>query len=122
MSTPYEVDKHDDLSYGFDMSGIFTQAKRNKSLRDSGLFAKYPYLEDAILIAVIHHVYVVYKRETPSYFFIDRNDNAKLLKVISDTDKLNIDSLVEIVESLMPEGAYHGRKERSEAVRPESKR
>jgi hypothetical protein len=85
------------------MGGIYAQAKRNKSLRDSGLFEEHPYLEDAILVAVIHHIYVVFKRDIASYFFIDKNYNAKVMKVISDTDKLTIDSLVAIVESLLQE-------------------
>jgi hypothetical protein len=114
MLPSYEVDNSTKHSYGFPMSGIYTQAKRNKRLRDAGVFSEHPYLEDAILIAVIHHIYVVYKRETPSYFFLDLNDNAKLLKVVSDTDKLNIDSLVAIVESQLGETKY-GSKESSQS-------
>jgi hypothetical protein len=107
-----QVDNQRDEGYGFVVSGIYTQVHRNKLLCDSGLLKSFPDLANAIQLAAIHRIYVLYKRETSSYYFVDpASGDARVLKVIQKADKLSIDSLVAIVESLLGEETKYGREE-----------
>lgn len=110
MRNNRQVDTAGEHAYGENVSGIYTQAKRNKVLRDAGLLEDHSDLANAIQIAVIHGIYVLYKREKSSYYFVDMtNDEAKILKVLENADKLGVDKLVDIVESLLGEVTRHVR-------------
>jgi hypothetical protein len=107
-----QVDNQSRLGYGFIVSGIYTQVHRNKLLCSSGLLKGYPDLANAIQVAVIHRIYVLYKREIGSYYFVELySGGSRVLKVIQKADKLSIDSLVAIVESLLGEETKYGREE-----------
>jgi hypothetical protein len=83
-------------------SKIFAQAHLDKHLRDSGLFDDKPNLSDAILVGVIHMVYVLYKRESRAYFFIRlQDDKYECLLVLSESQKLSLGELVPIVENVL---------------------
>jgi hypothetical protein len=55
---------------------------------------------------------VLYKREISSYYFVELSSGgSRVLKVIQKADKLNVSSLVAIVESLLGEETKYGREE-----------
>jgi hypothetical protein len=83
-------------------SKILAQAHLDKNLRDSGLFVDKPNLSDAILVGVIHLVYVLYKRESRSYSLIRLQDEGyQCLLVLSNSRKLSLGELVPIVENVL---------------------
>jgi hypothetical protein len=89
---------------------IYNKASRDIKLRSSGLFVAAPYLEDALLIAVVHFVYVLYQREDNLYYFIKLlpETGYELLLQSYQESKLSIDQIVDIVESL-PKESMDGR-------------
>jgi len=59
-------------------------------------------LEDSLLVAVIHGVYILYKSDSQTYYFISLPSNQgydNLLLLLED-NQLDLDALVVIVESL----------------------
>ena len=81
---------------------IYSQAKHCKKLRDSGIFDDNGILESALLIAVIHHVYVLYNRDTKAYHFISLSPDQGYnnLLILDNNKRLDLQALVVIVESL----------------------
>jgi hypothetical protein len=104
------VDKDNAVDYSSDMSGKYCQAFRSKNLRDSGLFEDQPLLEDALLVAVIHSVYIIFKRETGTYWFFKLREGKYQLLYTYKVDKhLELADLVAIVESLEGVQERYGR-------------
>jgi hypothetical protein len=81
---------------------IYSQAKHCKKLRDSGIFDDNGILESALLIAVIHHVYVLFIRDTKVYRFISLSPDQGYnnLLILDNNKRLDLQALVVIVESL----------------------
>jgi hypothetical protein len=85
------------------MSGkIYAKASRNIRLRSSGLFRDNQSLEDTLLVAIIHQVYVLYSRETCIYHLIslDADNTYEKLLILDEHKKLTLDELVHKVETL----------------------
>ena len=78
---------------------IFNKAKRCLSLRETGLFEDNKRLGDAILVAVIHGVHVLYQREEQQYYFIRiAGMTYELFLMLAESTRLGLDELVAIVE------------------------
>jgi hypothetical protein len=82
-------------------SKVCGKAHRCKTIRDSGIFEDNPSLNDSLLVAVSHGVYVLFKRVDSSYYFIRLTpDGYDLLHVLHDSDRLELSQIVGIIESL----------------------
>jgi hypothetical protein len=88
---------------------IYSQAKHCKKLRDSGIFDDNDILASALLIAVIHRVYVLFDRDTKVYHFISLSPDQgyNTLLILDNNKRLDLPALVVIVESLK-ETSPHG--------------
>ena len=82
-------------------SKLYGQAHRCKTIRESGLFEDDPTLNDALLVAVCHGVYVLFKRGTSSYYFICLTpDGYDPLQVLHNSDRLELSEIVGMIQSL----------------------
>lgn len=93
------------------MSGkIFNKAVHNKRLSDSGLFNNNLELEKSLLIAVVHHVHVLYKREAKTYYFIYLlpETGYQLLLKSYQTTKLELSDIKFLVEKQLKENVDGG--------------
>jgi hypothetical protein len=81
---------------------IYSQAKHCKKLRDSGNFEDKDILASALLIAVIHRVYILFNRDTKVYHFISLSSDQgyNTLLILDNNKRLDLQALVVIVESL----------------------
>ena len=88
------------MGYTRGMAGkIFNKAKRCLSLRETRLFEDNKKLGDALLVAVIHGVHVLYQREEQQYYFIRiAGMTYELMLMLAESKKLGLDDLVAIVE------------------------
>jgi hypothetical protein len=83
-------------------SKIYGKAIHSSKLKTSGLFNDNPELEDSLLVAVIHGVYILYKRGSQTYYFISLpfDQGYDNLLLLHEDKQLDLNALVAIVESL----------------------
>jgi hypothetical protein len=83
-------------------SKIYGKAIHSSKLKSSGLFEDDSELEDSLLVAVIHGVYILYKRDSQTYYFISlpSDQGYDNLLLLHEDKQLDLNALVAIVESL----------------------
>jgi hypothetical protein len=86
-------------------SKLFNKAHRSKTLRDSGLFSSYPSLKNALLIAVSNKVYILYARESSTYFFINLSQEYRyeILTMLQSEKMIELAELIIIADKLTME-------------------
>jgi len=93
------------MNYNYYMMGIIcSKAIHNVKLRESSLFTDNPMLSEAILVAIVHFIYVLYDPDSSTYYYItaDNNGYTLLLKEYITT-KLSLDQIVNTVETKLKE-------------------
>lgn len=88
-------------------SKVYGQAYKCKTIRESGVLDIYPSLKNTILITISHNIYILYKRESSTYYYVDLFGDQAVIVFTKHTDsKLSISQLINILESHMMEETH----------------